>query len=138
MLVSLEEVEMVPVPPDADGRPALQRLTHLVERLKPEDREVILAYLEGMEAAEIGELTGICQEIWQPRFIGSRIFWRGTSTSQDTMPNELNPEDPRNPLAKPKKRERDHHFRGNPAPRAAIRAADLAAKFPGICGGRTP
>lgn len=34
-------------------------LTHLVQRLKPEDREVILAYLEGMEAAEIGELTGI-------------------------------------------------------------------------------
>jgi RNA polymerase sigma-70 factor (ECF subfamily) len=59
MLVSLEEVEMVPVPPDADRRLALQRLTHSVQRLKPEDREVILAYLEGMEAAEIGELTGI-------------------------------------------------------------------------------
>lgn len=59
MLVSLEEVEMGPVPPDADRRLDLQRLTHLVQRLKPEDREVILAYLEGMEAAEIGELTGI-------------------------------------------------------------------------------
>ena len=58
ILVSLE-VEMVPVPPDADRRLALQRLTHSVQRLKPEDREVILAYLEGMEAAEIGELTGI-------------------------------------------------------------------------------
>ena len=59
MLVSLEEVEMIPVPPDADRRLALERLTHLVQRLKPEDREVILAYLEGMEAAEIGELTGL-------------------------------------------------------------------------------
>ena len=59
MLVSLEGVEMGPVPPDADRRLDLQRLTHLVQRLKPEDREVILAYLEGMEAAEIGELTGI-------------------------------------------------------------------------------
>jgi RNA polymerase sigma-70 factor (ECF subfamily) len=59
MLVSLEEVEMGPVPPHADQRLDLQRLTHLVQRLKPEDREVILAYLEGMEAAEIGELTGI-------------------------------------------------------------------------------
>jgi RNA polymerase sigma-70 factor, ECF subfamily len=58
MLVSLEEVEMAPVPPDADRRLALERLTQLVQRLKPEDREVILAYLEGMEAAEIGELTG--------------------------------------------------------------------------------
>lgn len=59
MLVSLEEVEMAPVPPDADRRLALERLTQLVHRLKPEDREVILAYLEGMEAAEIGELTGL-------------------------------------------------------------------------------
>ena len=59
MLVGLEEVEMTPVPPDADRRLALERLTHLVQRLKPDDREVILAYLEGMEAAEIGELTGI-------------------------------------------------------------------------------
>jgi RNA polymerase sigma-70 factor, ECF subfamily len=59
MLVSLEEVEMAPVPPDADRRLALERLTHLVQRLKPEDREVILAYLEGMAAAEIGELTGM-------------------------------------------------------------------------------
>ena len=59
MLVSLEEVEMAPVPPDADRWLALKRLTHLVQRLKPEDREVILAYLEGMESAEIGELTGI-------------------------------------------------------------------------------
>jgi hypothetical protein len=50
MLVSLEEVEMVPVLPDADRRLALERLTHLVQRLKLEDREVILAYLEGMEA----------------------------------------------------------------------------------------
>jgi RNA polymerase sigma-70 factor (ECF subfamily) len=59
MLVSLEEVEMVPVPPHVDRRLALERLTQLVQRLKPEDREVILAYLEGMEAAEIGELTGL-------------------------------------------------------------------------------
>jgi hypothetical protein len=28
-------------------------------------------------------------------------------------------------------------IRGNPAPRGAIRAADLVAKFPVICGGRT-
>jgi RNA polymerase sigma-70 factor (ECF subfamily) len=59
MLVSLEEVEMAPIPPDADRQLALERLTQLVQRLKPEDREVILAYLEGMEAAEIGELTGL-------------------------------------------------------------------------------
>jgi RNA polymerase sigma-70 factor (ECF subfamily) len=59
MLVSLEELEMVAVPPHLDRQLALERLTQLVQRLKPEDREVILAYLEGMEAAEIGELTGL-------------------------------------------------------------------------------
>jgi RNA polymerase sigma-70 factor (ECF subfamily) len=59
MLVSLDEVEMTPVPPDADRRMALERLTQLVQRLEPRDREVILAYLEGMDAAAIGELTGL-------------------------------------------------------------------------------
>jgi RNA polymerase sigma-70 factor (ECF subfamily) len=59
MLVSLEELDAMPVPPDADRRVALDRLTQLVQRLEPRDREVILAYLEGMGAAEIGELTGL-------------------------------------------------------------------------------
>ena len=59
MLVSLEELDAMPVPPDADRRLALDRLTQLVQRLEPRDREVILAYLEGMDAVEIGELTGL-------------------------------------------------------------------------------
>jgi RNA polymerase sigma-70 factor (ECF subfamily) len=59
MLVSLEEVEATPVPPDADRRLALDRLTHLVQQLEPRDRQVILAYLEGLDAATIGELTGL-------------------------------------------------------------------------------
>jgi RNA polymerase sigma-70 factor (ECF subfamily) len=59
MLVSLEELDATPVPPDADRRLALDRLTQLVQRLEPRDREVILAYLEGMDAAAIGELTGL-------------------------------------------------------------------------------
>jgi RNA polymerase sigma-70 factor, ECF subfamily len=59
MLVSLEELDTTPVPHDADRRMALERLTQLVQRLEPRDREVILAYLEGMDAAAIGELTGL-------------------------------------------------------------------------------
>lgn len=59
MLVSLEELDAMPVPPDVDRRLALDRLTHLVQRLEPRDRQVILAYLEGMDAAAIGELTGL-------------------------------------------------------------------------------
>ena len=59
MLVSLEELDAMPVPPDVDRRLALDRLTQLVQRLEPRDREVILAYLEGLDAAAIGELTGL-------------------------------------------------------------------------------
>jgi len=59
MLVSLDELAEMPVPPDADRRLALDRLTQLIQRLKPLDRQVILAYLEGMDAAAIGEVTGL-------------------------------------------------------------------------------
>ena len=38
---------------------ALERLLDLIQRLKPLDRQVILSYLEGMDAAAIGEITGI-------------------------------------------------------------------------------
>lgn len=59
MLVSLEELAEMPVAPDANRGVALERLTQLVQRLEPRDRELILAYLEGMDAAAIGELTGL-------------------------------------------------------------------------------
>lgn len=61
--VSLEELEGA-----SDGgasreaairRDALQRILALIYRLKPLDRQVMLSYLEGMDAASIGEITGI-------------------------------------------------------------------------------
>jgi RNA polymerase sigma-70 factor (ECF subfamily) len=62
-LVGLEEVETFAGPnasqPDADRSHALNRLLVLIRRLKPLDRQVILSYLEGMDAAAIGEITGI-------------------------------------------------------------------------------
>jgi RNA polymerase sigma-70 factor (ECF subfamily) len=62
-LVSLEEVDAVPARSEnelaVDERRALDRLLSLVQRLKPLDRQVILSYLEGMDAASIGEITGI-------------------------------------------------------------------------------
>jgi RNA polymerase sigma-70 factor, ECF subfamily len=61
--VGLEEVESLPDKNDgeraADQLKALERLLKLVQRLKPLDRQVILSYLEGMDAASIGEITGI-------------------------------------------------------------------------------
>ena len=62
-LVSLEEVDAAPAKSeselDVDQRQALDRLLGLVQRLKPLDRQVILSYLEEMDAASIAEITGI-------------------------------------------------------------------------------
>ncbi len=42
-----------------DRGKALERLTALIRTLKPLDRQVILSYLEGMDAVSIGEIAGI-------------------------------------------------------------------------------
>ena len=41
----------------ADRRLNLDRLSALIQRLKPLDRQVIVSYLENMDAASIGEIT---------------------------------------------------------------------------------
>src|SRR5437879_4164197 len=66
-LVSLEELEMLPDKlPDraqgqfaADQRRNLERLSMLIQQLKPLDRQVIVSYLEDMDAVSIGEITGL-------------------------------------------------------------------------------
>jgi RNA polymerase sigma-70 factor (ECF subfamily) len=59
MLVSLDEVTPLAMEPATDRQVALDRLMELIRRLKPLDRQVILAWLDGMEASEIGDLTGL-------------------------------------------------------------------------------
>ena len=61
VLVGLEELERMPdtSAPDAGHEHALHRLLGLVQQLKPLDRQVILSYLEGMDATAIGEITGL-------------------------------------------------------------------------------
>lgn len=44
---------------DADRRLNLDRLSALIQRLKPLDRQVIVSYLEDMDAASVGEITGL-------------------------------------------------------------------------------
>ena len=61
-LVGLEELETHPDPQRteaADRSLALNKLLELIQRLKPLDRDVILSYLEGLDAEEIGEITGL-------------------------------------------------------------------------------
>jgi RNA polymerase sigma-70 factor, ECF subfamily len=61
-LVGLDELE-AQADEDAyaivDERHAMERLLRLVHRLQPIDRQIILLYLEGFDAASIGEVTGI-------------------------------------------------------------------------------
>jgi RNA polymerase sigma-70 factor, ECF subfamily len=63
VLVDLEELENLPDPTGgqraADHRQNLDRLLALIQRLKPLDRDVILSYLEGLDAISIGEITGL-------------------------------------------------------------------------------
>ena len=63
-LVSIETLEAMPDSNDqaelaATQAQALDRLSMLVQRLKPLDRQIIVSYLEGMDASSIGELTGL-------------------------------------------------------------------------------
>jgi len=46
--------------------------SYAVHGLKPLDRQVILSYLEGMDAAAIGEITGLAPATSLPRFTASR------------------------------------------------------------------
>ena len=62
-LVSLEELEVLPDRAEAHSaanrRLDLNRLSALIQRLKPLDRQVIVSYLEDMDAASTGEITGL-------------------------------------------------------------------------------
>lgn len=62
-LVDLEELETLPDkgkgPEAVHQRVNLDRLSTLIQRLKPLDRQVIICYLEDMDAASIGEITGL-------------------------------------------------------------------------------
>jgi RNA polymerase sigma-70 factor (ECF subfamily) len=85
-LVGLEELENLPDAgsgqPTADRSQALDRLFHLIQRLKPLDRHVILSYLEGLDAASIGDITGlsasnVATKIHRIKTILARRFQRG-------------------------------------------------------------
>ena len=66
VLVGLEELSRMPDEsagePAADRHHTVERLMELIHRLQPLDRQVMLAYLEGMDAAAIAEITGISSQ----------------------------------------------------------------------------
>jgi RNA polymerase sigma-70 factor (ECF subfamily) len=63
MLVSLEELEALPDKHEgqlaAEQRINLARLSILIQHLRPLDRQVIICWLEGIDAESIGEITGL-------------------------------------------------------------------------------
>ena len=64
-LVSLEDLETVELLRGSDHESgashtqALDRLSTLIQHLKPLDRQIIVSYLEGMTANSISEITGL-------------------------------------------------------------------------------
>ena len=59
-LVSLEEAgDAGAFEPDLSRASALERLSALIQHLKPLDRQIIVLYLEGVDAATTGEVTGL-------------------------------------------------------------------------------
>ena len=82
-LVGIEDAEqLAATAPAFDDGAALERLLELVQQLKPLDRQVILSYLEGMDAASIGEITGlapgnVATKIHRIKNVLSRRFHQG-------------------------------------------------------------
>jgi RNA polymerase sigma-70 factor (ECF subfamily) len=62
-LVGIEEIESMPSNDQnelaAGQNQALERLARLIQQLKPIDRQVIISYLEGMDANSTAEITGL-------------------------------------------------------------------------------
>ena len=63
MLVGIEEIESM-ASDDlgelvADQNQVLERLAILIQRLKPLDRQIIVSYIEGLDAASTPEITGL-------------------------------------------------------------------------------
>lgn len=85
-LFSLEQIEVMSdgADParDADDRMAIERLFELIHQLKPLERDVMLLYLEDLDAASIAEITGISAvhvrvQIHRIKAILARRFHRG-------------------------------------------------------------
>ena len=72
VLIGLDELERLPEGTDAermaDRRLTWERLAALIHRLHALDRQVILSYLEGLDAASIAEITGL-----SPGHVATRI-----------------------------------------------------------------
>ena len=90
-LVSLEKMETLPDKNEAyfatDKQRNLEQLSALIQRLKPIDRQVIVSYLEDLDAVSIGEITGlspanVAMRIHRAKHILARWFREGENHEQ--------------------------------------------------------
>jgi RNA polymerase sigma-70 factor (ECF subfamily) len=95
-LVSLEEIQILPVMDrtqfaagqiEVDQRQNLMRLSALIQQLKPLDRQIIVSYLEDLDAVSIGEITGlspgnVAMKIHRIKNILARRFHAGGSHAE--------------------------------------------------------
>jgi RNA polymerase sigma-70 factor (ECF subfamily) len=90
-LVSIEDIEIMPADDqserDAGQAQALERLSMLIQRLKPLDRQIIVSYLEGMDASSIAEITGftpanIAMKVHRIKNVLKRWFGAGGSYAE--------------------------------------------------------
>lgn len=62
-LISFEEIERtlesVDKPKDIDLERTWREVQHLILKLRPLDRQIIISYLEGMDASSIADVTGL-------------------------------------------------------------------------------
>jgi len=86
MVLSLDALEGVPAKEDleaiAERHGVAKQLLTFVQRLRPLDRQIILLYLEGIDATSIGEITGISSgnvaiKIHRIKSILADRFWKG-------------------------------------------------------------
>ena len=90
-LVGLDDLANVPDraggEQSAGRRHALDRLMEMIQQLEPLDRQVMLAYLEGMDAASTAEITGlsarnVATKIHRIKAVLARRFQEGGRNEQ--------------------------------------------------------
>jgi RNA polymerase sigma-70 factor (ECF subfamily) len=87
-LENLDPIAATPLSPAVlDQREASERLALLVQKLKPLDRQVIVSYLEGMDAASTAEITGlspaaVAMKVHRIKAVLARQFNRGASHAE--------------------------------------------------------
>jgi RNA polymerase sigma-70 factor (ECF subfamily) len=73
VLISLEESVELPAEEDTESNigqaQAIAKIRGLIAKLKPPDDQVMLLYLEDLDAQSIGDITGL-----SPRAVATRIY----------------------------------------------------------------